>query len=81
MTTRKEKHAEATAMAELAEGQRDEAPEVTIRCLRRCFPDLAENDLRAMALKHPDVARERRYWTRRIRAHRRTMAACKAPRQ
>ena len=41
---------EIEAAIELAEGQRDEAPEDTISRLRYCFPDLAESDLLAMAL-------------------------------
>jgi hypothetical protein len=63
---------------DLAEANRDEAPQGTINRLRYCFPDLGGHALRAMALKHPDVIRERIYWTRRIRAHRRALAACKA---
>ena len=63
---------------DLAEASRDEAPEETVRRLRHVFPALVESDLRAMALKHSDVIRERHYWQRRIRAHRRALAACKA---
>ncbi len=55
---------EIEAAIELAEGQRDEAPEDTISRLRYCFPDLAESDLLAMALRHPDVMKARaRSWS------------------
>ena len=69
---------EIKAELEFAESNRDETAEETIRRLRYAFSDLAEPDLLAMALKHPDVIRERRYWQRRIRAHRRALAACRA---
>ena len=69
---------EIKAALDLAEASRGEAPEETVRRLRHAFPALVESDLRAMALKHSDVIRERHYWQRRIRAHRRALAACKA---
>jgi hypothetical protein len=72
---------EIKAELELAEANRDEAPEETVRRLRYCFPNIDDVDRLAMALKHPDVIRERRYWQRRIRAHRRALAACKARRK
>jgi hypothetical protein len=62
---------------DMAEANRDEAAQDTINRLRYAFSDLAEHDLRMMALRHPDVIRERRYWQRRIRAHRRALAALK----
>jgi hypothetical protein len=66
---------------ELAKASRDEAPEEAIRRLRYCFPDIDDGDRLAMALRHPEVKRERAYWRRRIRAHRRALAACKARRK
>jgi hypothetical protein len=75
----KENHAmktkrEIKAALDLAEGQRDVAPQDTINRLRYCFPDLAESDLLAMALRHPAAKTERRRWRRRIRAHRLALA-------
>lgn len=63
---------------DLAEANRDEAAQDTVNRLRYCFPDLEASELRAMALKHPDVIRERHYWQRRIRAHRRKLAVLKS---
>ncbi len=59
---------------EFAEGAIEEAPNETVNRLRYCFPDLATPDLLRMALRHPEVIRERRFWQRRIRARRRELA-------
>ncbi len=71
--TRKEKIQTALAYAELAEGNAEQAPQDTINALRYCFPSLSHDELLAMALKHPEARRERRYWMRRAYAIRRKM--------
>jgi len=73
--TRKEKIHEALGYAALAEGNAEDAPQDAINRLRYCFPGLAHDVLLAMALKHPDVKRERRYHMRRAYAWRRRLKA------
>jgi hypothetical protein len=73
--TRKEKQHAALGYAALAEGNAEQAPQDTINRLRYCFPGLDYESLLAMALKHPNVKRERRYHMRRAYAWRRRLKA------
>jgi hypothetical protein len=76
--TRKEQTHAALGYAALAEGAAERAPQVTINRLRRCFPDLNESDLLAMAMQHPAVKQECRYHMRRAYAWRRRLKSLEA---
>jgi hypothetical protein len=45
------------------------APQDTVNRLRYCFPDLADADLLAMALRHPEVMRSVNYWRGKLRRY------------
>ncbi len=71
---------EAEAGIEFVENIIADEPQNTIHRLRDCFPDLAENELRTMALRHPAVARMVRHYRRELRQYQKALAEHKARR-